>query len=838
MTLALALPMAMNGAAYGQGDPLVDSAAPMRWRAALLPEEGPELDLPEYYGPLDRARAYVHAGRYKRAVHELAGKEEANDPEAALLLGEANLRLGHYDEGAAAVADPAEPAAVVLAARIEMERGQSAKAAQRLDEHLDQEPRSLHARLLRARIAEESGDLETAVAHYRWFVDQRYLQAWTRDPDDRRFEAAEDVVAIASALDRYATIEGEYRSDVSLHNAIVGMFVRAYDVIDRDYWPARLAAAQFAYERSDKQAVAEELEAVFAHNPRSPEALVLLGHVSLDSYDFGQAGQAATALREINPGSREADLLDARSLLLQRQPLKAQPFVDRLLSRRADDLEALGLQAAIHAVRLREDELNVTLTRIEAIDPDNAAAYYTVGSHLSGLRQYPRAEEMLRRAIERAPWWMRPRNSLGLLLTQSGDEDGAIRELAVAREFDPFNAETSNYLTLLEELADYDELETEHFVIQYDKELDPLTAELLAEYLDAMQEDVARIYRWAPAEKTRIQVFPTHDRFSVRVAGDPFVGTVAACTGPVIAMVTPRDGNDALGQYDTPQVIRHEFTHTITLGRTNNRIPHWMTEGLAVREERAPIRPEWLELIADAFNTGGLFGVRSLTWGFVRPRKPTDRSLAYAQSWLVCEYIAGRWGEQKLQRTLDEFANGLQEAEVFRDVLEIELKQFDKDFLEHMRAQMRQWGRLPEQAEAYRAAVAEGEDALAERDFATAVAAFERARELRPADDGPVRRLAGLYQTGGTADKQKALAMLLWLHDRTERDNRFAKSAARLLLDMGEPARAQKLAYEAVQAAPYDRPANELLLEAARAAGDEQVLATQQRRLEIVRAMQ
>ena len=834
-----ALLMAVSAPVLAQppNDPLLDSAAPMRWRAALVPEDGPELELPEYFSPLDRARAFVQAGRYKRAMHELVGKEEADEAEGALILAEASFRLGRYDEAAATLAGLAEPAAVVLAARIEAERGQQARAAQLLDERLAAEPRSLHARLLRARLAEESGDLQTAVEHYRWFVDQRYLQEWTRDPDGRRFEAAEDVVAIGTALDRYATIESEYRADASLHNAILGMFVRAYDVIDRSYWPARLAAAQFAYERSDRAAVAEELEAVFAHNQRSPEALALLGHVSLDSYDFGQAGRAAIALREINPNSRDADLLDARSLLLQRQPLKAQPFVDRLLSRRADDLDALAYQAAIHAVRLREDELAATLARIEAIDADNAAAYYTVGSHLSGLRQYPRAEQMLRTAIARAPWWMHPRNTLGLLLTQSGDEEGAIRELAAAREFDPFNAQTSNYLQLLQELANYDELVTDHFVIQYDKAQDPLTAELLAEYLDEMQEDVARIYRWAPEEKTRIQVFPTHDRFSVRVAGDPFVGTVAACTGPVIAMVTPRDGREALGQYDTPQVIRHEFTHTITLGRTNNRIPHWMTEGLAVREEQAPIRPEWLELIAEAFNNGELFGVGELTWGFVRPRKPTDRSLAYAQSWLVCEYIGERWGEEKLQATLDEFAKGRQEAEVFRDALEIELAAFDADFLQHMRQQMHAWGRLPEQVERYRAAMTEAEQALADRDFPTAVAAFELARELRPADADPVRRLAGLYQTGESEDKDKALQMLLWLSDRSERDNRFAKSAARLLLELGEPQKAQELAHLAVQAAPYDRPAHELLLEAARATGDEQALATQQRRLEILRSM-
>src|SRR5690606_17548257 len=144
----------------------------------------------------------------------------------------------------------------------------------------------------------------------------------------------------------------------------------------------------------------------------------------------------------------------------------------------------------------------------------------------------------------------KPRNELGLLLTQSGDEAGAIAELEAARAHDPFNAETGNYLALLLELRGYDTLETEHFLIQFDEALDPLSAEMLAEYLDAMQEDVARIYRWKPPEKTRIQIFPTHDRFSVRVAGDPFVGTVAACTGPVIAMVTPRDDAETLGAYD------------------------------------------------------------------------------------------------------------------------------------------------------------------------------------------------------------------------------------------------------------------------------------------------
>ena len=46
--------------AAAQTDPLLDSVSPVRWKADLLPEAGPELDLPEYFGPADRALFKKH----------------------------------------------------------------------------------------------------------------------------------------------------------------------------------------------------------------------------------------------------------------------------------------------------------------------------------------------------------------------------------------------------------------------------------------------------------------------------------------------------------------------------------------------------------------------------------------------------------------------------------------------------------------------------------------------------------------------------------------------------------------------------------------------------------
>src|SRR5438045_9253783 len=100
-----------------------------------------------------------------------------------------------------------------------------------------------------------------------------------------------------------------------------------------------------------------------------------------------------------------------------------------------------------------EDQANKILTEVKQLDPDNATAYFEVAEQLSAMRQYPRAEKMYRKAIERASWWSAARNGLGLLLTQSGDEDNAKAVRDAAYSSDPINNRMSNYLVLMPHLA-------------------------------------------------------------------------------------------------------------------------------------------------------------------------------------------------------------------------------------------------------------------------------------------------------------------------------------------------------------------------------------------------
>lgn len=805
-----------------------DPAAMLRSAVVpLLPEPRAE-EPPAYLDATEVAEVDLRHGRYARVIWNL---RDAETDAAKLLRAEALLIFGQYDAAEQAMAGIESPAAELLRARLAVERGELERTAEILDAHLAANPESLEGHYQRGQVAERAGDLDAARAAYGWFREQDFLHRWQRDPDDSIFASADDVVTIAAALDRLATLNADYRRDPSLHDLILGMFVRAYDVIDRGHGRAHLAAARFLYERSDRAAAAEELQAAVAVNPRSREALALYGQMQLDVYDFAVAGAMADRLRQTNPQSVEANLLDARSLLLQRQAAKAVPFIETVLAKDENHLSALGLLAASHAARLQNEAATDVLQRVEAIDPDNAGAYLAVGEQLSTLRQYDRAADALRTAVERAPWWTRPRNQLGLLYTQSGEEAAAVATLREAVQLDPFNAETRNYLGLLEELGDYDAIDSEHFVFRYDGEEDALGAELMAHWLDPMHEELAKTYGWAPERPTEIQVFPTHDRFSVRVAGNPYVGTVGACTGPVIALVSPRDDKETMGVYDAARVLRHEYTHTITLGATGNRIWHWMTEGLAVREEQAPPRQGYLELLTNATLRGELFPIEDLTWGFVRPRKPTDRSQAYAQSWYTCEFVAERWGEAKLRELMAASGRGLTEREALAEVLDTTPESFDSDFAAWMQEQLEAWGRDPGATALYEAAVREGDAAIARRDWPAAVTAYQAARQIRPLDEPPIQRLAGLYLLPDVNRPADAAAMLMELAVRSTDDNRFAKRAARLFLDLDNLEKATEAAWLGVRGAPYDPEAHELLLKVAEASGDTALVEKQKERL-------
>jgi tetratricopeptide (TPR) repeat protein len=110
------------------------------------------------------------------------------------------------------------------------------------------------------------------------------------------------------------------------------------------------------------------------------------------------------------------------------------------------------------------------------------------------------------------------------------------------------------------------------------------------------------------------------------------------------------------------------------------------------------------------------------------------------------------------------------------------------------------------------------------RQYKEAVAAWEEIVKLRPVDQLPHLRLAGLYLAPDVNDLEKAKEHLIRLHEVSLKDNRFAKRIARLGIDSGDLKLAEKYAMESIYIDPYDLPAHELMLEIARKNNDQAVI--------------
>jgi tetratricopeptide (TPR) repeat protein len=495
----------------------------------------------------------------------------------------------------------------------------------------------------------------------------------------------------------------------------------------------------------------------------------------------------------------------------------------------------MGLVAASEALQLHDEATKQWLADIDAIAPHLPTAYFEVAEQLAAMRQYPRSAAMYQVAIDRAPWWTAARNGLGLLYTQSGDEDLARSTLDAAHQLDGFNLATTNYLRLLDELGSFDRKESAHFIVMYDGKRDPVIPDYFTDYLESIYPLVTGEYHTEPAVKTYIEVFPTHDAFSVRTTGSPWIGTVGASTGRVIAMVAPRKGENTQGAFNWSQVLRHEFTHTVTLAATDNRISHWMTEGLAVMEEHSPLQWAWVPMLYRAVTKHELFDMDALTWAFIRPRRASDRQLAYAESFWVCTYITQTYGHDAILKMLDEFkAGGLQE-DVFPKILGRSQTQFFQEFSQWCARQVAGWGYDEATQKKYDELRDQGEELIKAKQYKEALPIWEQIAKLRPVDQLPHQRLAGLYLAKDVNEPEKAIEHLKILHQVDIKDDRFAKRIARLYRDMGKLDDAKKWGLAAVYVDPYDMDAHQLLSELCEKDGDDAGLARENRVIPVLK---
>jgi tetratricopeptide (TPR) repeat protein len=805
-----------------RSDDLLSRTIPGKWIEPLVPESDPEPAYPEYYAKdlLAKASMQINAGQYRRALSTLGQVPPTKSPnDVSVLKVKAMIALGRFDAALELLSKPELatflPAEILHADLL----GQLERYPESLDllkKLADANPTSVPVHFYLGWYLEKSGDYDNALKAYSWFTDpaRNYVAQWRGHA--KEFTDAQDVVCIGRALDRWATLSGTYMQDQSLNNLILSMFTASYQRIDSEYFAAHDAAAEYFVSHDDPDKALPELSAALTGNPHDAIAHAIAGRIAVDGFNFAATEQQIAAIRDVDADSITADLLEARNLLQQRRPKEALTPLNAVLSRRPNNIEAMGLLGGAQALLLHDDITAQLLAKADTIAPKSPVAYFEVAEQLATMRQYPRSAAMYKTAVDRAGWWSAARNGYGLLETQTGDEATARVVLEAAHAVDPFNVRAVNYLKLLDMMEKFKSKESDHFIVTYDPIQDPIVPEYFSDYLESIYKDVTGDFKYEPPQKTLIEVFPTHDAFSVRTTGAPWIATVGASTGRVICLAAPRDG--AGGAFNWSRVVRHEFTHTVTLGVTDNRIAHWFTEGLAVWEEHAGLQWEWVPMLQDAVKTKKLFKLENLTWAFVRPQQPNDRQLAYAESYWIVTYIEEKYGHAAILALCDQMRLGHDLNEAFTAAIHEDADKFYDEFFAWCTKQVAGWGYDDPTDAKYKDLVAAADDLIHDQNYTDAAKKWEEIVAIRPMDLLPHERLMGLYLQ--VKDWNKAIGQLEIIETVELKDNRYTKVLARLYDRAGKLDQACQVALKAVYINPYDMSAHELLAELDKKAGN------------------
>src|SRR5262249_27536131 len=155
-----------------------------------------------------------------------------------------------------------------------------------------------------------------------------------------------------------------------------------------------------------------------------------------------------------------------------------------------------------------------------------------------------------------------------------GKEDEAKQLLDTAFNADRFNIRVANSRKVLKHLEGYRTLKTEHFLLRYDPKTDEPLTRYMAVYLEDYYKQLVAQFGYQPSGPILIEVFNNHEMFSGRTVALPDLHTIGACTGKVIAMVSPR-GQGIRRKFNWGRVVRHELVHIFNLEQTGYQVPHW-----------------------------------------------------------------------------------------------------------------------------------------------------------------------------------------------------------------------------------------------------------------------
>ncbi|HEX7238071.1 MAG TPA: tetratricopeptide repeat protein [Gammaproteobacteria bacterium] len=409
----------------------------------------------------------------------------------------------------------------------------------------------------------------------------------------------------------------------------------------------------------------------------------------------------------------------------------------------------------IYALKASVDLLKGTATspwtqRALALNAGYGDAYAIPAHFYVITRRYREAIELLKKAVEIEPDLYDAQAELGVNLLRENLLEEAQVHLQIAYRGDPFSAPIVNTLRLIDSFDNF--VVTEHpakptpagsnaapnpgVILRLHKDETKVLEPYVLDLVNRTIETYSKRYGFTLKKPVIVELYPDHDDFAVRIAGLPGIGLLGVTFGYLVAMDSPTGRAD--DQFHWGTTLWHEMAHVFTLESTNHLVPRWFSEGVSVYEEwsTGPLKGRHIPLpVLGAIKEGKFLPVAELDRGFIHPTYEQQVIVSYMQAGLVCEYIAGRFGQEALERMLVQYRNGKDTAQAIQGALGISPGTFDENFAAYVDMQL---GAVLSQLEPWQEKQGELAETVERGDWRVVAATASEAIALYPdyVDDG------------------------------------------------------------------------------------------------------
>jgi tetratricopeptide (TPR) repeat protein len=490
-----------------------------------------------------------------------------------------------------------------------------------------------------------------------------------------RFTSPDNLIAAG----RYFLDQGEDARQV-----LKMFYDRVRDANPR-YVEAYIATAELAIEKGDYQVAADTL--VRAEQFDQIDARIpYLTARAWDPSDSAKANAAVEKALQLNANHIPSLLYRAHNAIDGERYKLANKIIEQVQQVNPRHPESIALQAVLAHLEGDYEQEQSYRTAALATWAENPLVDHAIGKKLSEKYRFAEGVKYQRKALEFDSDYTPAQFQLAQDLLRLGDDTEGWKIAEQVADEDEYNVVAHNLITLYDRLKDFSILESDGIAIRMDAHEAQIYGQDALELLTEAKRVLCEKYDVQPNAPIVVEIFPEQKDFAIRTFGLPGgAGFLGVCFGRVITANSPASQGERPSNWKS--VLWHEFCHVVTLEKTKNRMPRWLSEGISVYEERQR-DSSWGESITPTYRemllAEDLIPVSDLSAAFLRPPSPVHLQFAYFHSSLVVEYLIDQHGIDALKAILDDLGNGLTiNAALERSVGSIE--KLDVQFAEYVR---------------------------------------------------------------------------------------------------------------------------------------------------------